>query len=54
MSNNDKENLINSINELQEKLNRREAENFQNRLEIDKLKKDNRELLELLEEETSN
>ncbi len=54
MSNNDKENLINSINELQDKLNRREAENFQNRLEIDKLKKDNRELLELLEEETSN
>lgn len=53
MINNDKENLINSINELQEKLNRKEAENFQNRLEIDKLKKDNRELLELLEEETS-
>ncbi len=54
MINNDKENLINSINELQEKLNRREAENFQNQLEIDKLKKDNRELLELLEEETAN
>ncbi len=52
--NNDKENLINRFNELQEKLNRREAENFQNQLEIDKLKKDNRELLELLEEETSN
>lgn len=51
--NNDKENLINSINELQEKLNRREAENFQNQLEIDKLKKDNKELMDLLEEETS-
>lgn len=54
MINNDKENLINSINELQEKVNRKESENFQNQLEIDKLKKDNRELLELLEEETSN
>lgn len=53
MINNDKENLINSINELQEKLNRKESENFQNQLEIEKLKKDNRELLELLEEETS-
>lgn len=52
-TNNDKENLINNINELQEKLNRREAENFQNQLEIDKLKKDNRELMELLEDETS-
>ncbi len=39
-TNNDKENLINSINEIQEKLNRKEAENFQNKLEIDKLKKD--------------
>lgn len=54
MINNDKENLINSINELQEKLNRKEAENFQNQLEIDKLKKDNNELIELLEEETAN
>ncbi|MDW5299014.1 MAG: cell division protein ZapA [Sedimentibacter sp.] len=53
MINNDKENLINSINELQEKLNRRETENFQNQLEISQLKKDNRELLELLENETS-
>lgn len=53
-ANSDKENLINNINELQEKLNRKEAENFQNRLEIDKLKKDNRELLELLEDETSH
>lgn len=52
--NNDKENLINSVNELQDKLNRKEAENFQNRLEIDKLKKDNRELMELFEDETSN
>ena len=54
MTNNDKENLINSVNELQEKLNRKEAENFQNQLEIDKLKKDNNELMELLEEETAN
>lgn len=53
MINNDKENLINSINELQEKLNRKEAENFQNQLEIDKLKKDNRDLIELLEDETT-
>jgi len=51
--NNDKENLINSLNELQEKLNRRETENFQNQLEISQLKKDNKELLELLENETS-
>ncbi len=53
-TNNDKENLINKINELQEKLNRKEAENFQNKLEIDKLKKDNKDLVELLEEKTSN
>lgn len=53
MLNNDKENLMNSINELQEKLNRKEAENFQNNLEITKLKKDNRELLDLLDKETS-
>ncbi len=51
--NNDKENLMNSINELQEKLNRKEAENFQNQLEITKLKKDNRELLDILDKETS-
>lgn len=54
MLNNDKENLMNSINELQEKLNRKEAENFQNNLEITKLKKDNRELLDLLDKETTN
>lgn len=53
MLNNDKENLMNSINELQEKLNRKEAENFQNQLEITKLKKDNMELLDLLDRETS-
>ncbi len=53
MLNNDKENLMNSINELQEKLNRKESENFQNQLEISKLKKDNRELLDLLDKETS-
>lgn len=53
MINNDKENLINSINEIQEKLNRKEAENFQNTLEIEKLKTDNKELLELLDEETT-
>ncbi len=54
MTNNDKENLINSINELQDRLNRKETENYQNQLEISKLKKDNRELMELLEDETSN
>ena len=53
MINNDKENLINSINELQEKLNRKETENFQNQLEINQLKKENKDLLELLEDETS-
>ncbi len=51
--NNDKENLINNINELQEKLNRKETENFQNQLEINQLKKENNDLLELLESETS-
>ncbi|HHZ00137.1 MAG TPA: hypothetical protein PLV23_00965 [Sedimentibacter sp.] len=49
----DKESLINSINQLQEKLNRKEAENFQNRLEIGQLRKENAELMELLEEETA-
>ncbi|MDD4439200.1 MAG: hypothetical protein PHS04_14395, partial [Tissierellia bacterium] len=34
MINSDKESLINNINQLQEKLNRKEAENFQNQLEI--------------------
>lgn len=53
MVNSDKESLINNINQLQEKLNRKEAENFQNQLEINKLKKDNTELMELLDEETS-
>lgn len=53
MINNEKESLINSINQLQEKLNRKEAENFQNQLEINQLKKENMELLELLEEETT-
>ena len=53
MLNNDKENLVNSINEIQEKLNRKEAENFQNQLEITNLKKDNMELLALLDKETS-
>jgi len=53
MINSDKESLINNINQLQEKLNRKEAENFQNQLEINKLKKDNMELMELLDEETA-
>ena len=46
-------NLINNINQLQEKLNRKEAENFQNQLEINQLKKENTELMELLDEETA-
>ena len=53
MINSDKESLINNINQLQEKLNRKEAENFQNQLEINQLKKENTELMELLDEETS-
>ncbi len=53
MLNSDKESLINNINQLQEKLNRKEAENFQNQLEINQLKKDNSELMELLDEETA-
>jgi len=52
MATSDKESLINSINQLQEKLNRKESENFQNRLEIGQLRKENAELMELLEEET--
>ncbi len=53
MLNSDKESLINNVNQLQEKLNRKEAENFQNQLEINQLKKDNAALMELLDEETS-
>ncbi|MDD3752241.1 MAG: hypothetical protein PHU60_09390, partial [Tissierellia bacterium] len=53
MINSDKESLINNINQLQEKLNRKEAENFQNQLELNKLKKDNMDLMELLDEETA-
>lgn len=53
MINSDKESLINNINLLQEKLNRKEADNFQNQLEINKLKKENAELIELLDEETA-
>ena len=53
MINSDKESLINNLNQLQEKLNRKESENFQNQLEINQLKKENTELLELLDEETT-
>ncbi|NLK64707.1 MAG: cell division protein ZapA [Tissierellia bacterium] len=53
MINSDKESLINNINQLQEKLNRKEAENFQNQLEIGQLKRENAELMELLDEETA-
>lgn len=53
MLNSDKESLINNLNQLQEKLNRKESENFQNQLEISQLKKENRELMELLDEETA-
>ncbi|HHZ02747.1 MAG TPA: hypothetical protein GX396_07440 [Tissierellia bacterium] len=53
MINNEKESLINKINQLQEKLNRKEAENFQNQLEISQLKKENNELMELLDQETA-
>jgi len=53
MINSDKESLNNKINEIQEKLNRKETENYQNQLEINELKKENKELLDLLEDETS-
>jgi uncharacterized protein VirK/YbjX len=53
MVNSDKESIISSINQLQEKLSKKEAENFQSRLEIDRLKKENAELMELLEEATA-
>ena len=53
MINSDKESLNNKINEIQEKLNRKDTENYQNQLEIDELKKENKELIELLEQETS-
>lgn len=53
MINSDKESLINNTNQLQEKLNRKEAENFQNQLEISQLKKEISELMELLDEETA-
>lgn len=53
MINSDKESLINNINQLQEKLNRKEAENFQNQLEISRLKKENTELMDLLDQETA-
>ena len=53
MINSDKESLINNINQLQEKLNRKEAESFRNQLEINQLKKENAELMELLDEETA-
>lgn len=51
--NNEKEELINKINELQEKLNRKEAVIFQNQIEIEQLKKENQEMMELLDAETS-
>lgn len=51
--NNEKEDLVNRINELQEKLNRKETEIFQNRIEIEQLKKENQEMMELLDAETS-
>lgn len=53
MINSDKESLNSKLNETQEKLNRRETENFQNQLEINKLKKENEELMSLMDAETS-
>jgi len=53
MINSEKESLINNVNQLQEKLNRKEAERFRNQLEINELKKENAELMELLDEETA-
>lgn len=53
LANSEIENLRFSINEMNEKLNRKEAENYQNSVYIEELKKENNELMSLLEEETS-
>ena len=54
LANSEIENLKFSMNEMNERLNRKEAENYQNLVYIEELKKENNELLNLLDEETSN
>lgn len=61
MANGDKEGLTSHVTEMQEKLNRKESELFQNEIHINELKKENDELkrenadlMKLLDEETSN
>ncbi len=53
LANSEIENLKFSINEMNERLNRREAENYQNSVYIEQLKKENSELMSLLDSETS-
>ncbi len=53
LANSEIENLKFSINEMNERLNRKEAENYQNSVYIEELKKENSELMVLLDAETS-
>lgn len=53
LANSEIESLKFSINEMNEKLNRKEAENYQNSVYIEELKKENSELMGLLDAETS-
>lgn len=53
LANSEIENLKFSINEMNERLNRKEAENYQNSVYIEQLKKENSDLMGLLDSETS-
>lgn len=53
LANSEIESLKFSINEMNERLNRKEAENYQNSVYIEQLKKENSELMILLDSETS-
>lgn len=53
LANSEIENLKFSINEMNERLNRKEAENYQNTVYIEQLKKENSDLMGLLDSETS-
>ncbi len=54
LANSEIENLKFTINEMNEKLNRKEAEIYQNSVYIEELKKENSELMGLLDSETSS
>ena len=54
LANSEIENLKFSITEINEKLNRKESENYQNSVYIEELKKENSELMKLLDEATSS